>query len=652
MDKNKYYFDSEEFNQQFFYTGELGALWSLEKTTFKIWAPTAIGVDIKVSGDEKVKFKPLKRAEKGVWTADVPGDLHGFKYNYLIKHQTCEFEVVDPYAKALSVNGSMGVVVDLARTNPPFWTEVCDPILESFGEAIIYEVHVRDFSISPDSGLKMKGLYLGFTELNSKGPGAVLTGLSHLIELGITHVQLLPVFDYATVDETKPFSSYNWGYDPLNYNAPEGSYATRPADPFSRILELKQLIHALRESGIRVVMDVVYNHTWKTESANFNQIVPGYYYRQDENGFFSNGSGCGNELATERLMVRKFIIDSICYWAREYRIKGFRFDLMGCYDIETINTIRAQLDRIDPSIILYGEGWTGGPSLLPENLKALKGQAVKFPGVGVFNDDFRDGVKGNVFRAESKGFISGGYGMEESIKCGITAAINHHEVDYKRVLYAHCSYCSEPNQSINYIAAHDNLTLWDKLLKSNPRDDETVQIARQKLAGAMVLLSQGVPFLHAGQEFCRTKFGDYNSYRSGDTINQIVWERKQRYFDVFKYYQGLIQLRKTHPAFRLKTAAEINANLHFLTMPSPLLVGFILKEHAGGDPWQKIVVLFSGSKIAREVQLPGKNWVMVVDASYAGTKRIGTVKGDRLVLPRLATIVLADKESFDLALGK
>lgn len=651
MEKVKSCFDSEEFIQQFFYAGELGALWSLKKTTFCIWAPTAFAVGLKLLSPEKNRLIPLKRAEKGVWQVNVEGDLHGLKYNYIIQHQNQEFEVVDPYAKALTVNGCQGVVVDLKRTNPPFWDEVTNSSLESFCDAVIYEVHIRDFSISKDSGMAMKGFYLAFTELNTKGPGGVWTGLNHLKELGVTHVQLLPVFDFATVDETKPFDSYNWGYDPLNYNTPEGSYATKPAVPFARITELKQLILALRKYNIRVVMDVVYNHTWKTEESNFNRIAPGYYYRQDEHGFFGNGSGCGNELATERVMVRKFIVDSVCFWAKEYQIKGFRLDLMGCIDLETINTIRAELDLIDPSIILYGEGWTGGPSLLPDNLKALKGQARYIPRVGVFNDDFRDAVKGNVFRNENRGLISGCYGMEESIKCGITAATDHPEVDYKRVLYANSPYTVEPAQCINYVAAHDNLTLWDKLQKSNPKDDEALQIARQKLAGAMVLLSQGVPFIHAGQEFCRTKFGDANSYRSGDLINQVVWERKQRYFDVFRYYQGLIELRKAHPAFRMKTTAEIQAKLHFLNMPSPLMVGFVLQDYVR-DPWQKIVVIFSGLLIAKEVSLPGKNWVVVVDASLAGTKRIGTVKSDYLLVPRITTMVLVDRESFDQALSR
>ena len=501
-------------------------------------------------------------------------------------HGKNEYEVVDPYAKALTINGEMGVVIDLEKTNPPNWLETPIPNLNSFNDAIIYELHVRDFSIAKDSGIRNKGLYLGFTEANTKGPGGVTTGLAHLVELGITHVQLLPIFDYGTVDERKPFASYNWGYDPLNYNAPEGSYATEPQNPLNRINELKQLILALREKGIRVVMDVVYNHTWQTEVSNLNRLVPNYYYRQDSKGNFTNGSGCGNELATERYMVRKLIVDSLCYWAKEYTIRGFRMDLMALYDLETVQIIRSELDKIDARTILYGEGWTGGPSMLPDQKMALKGQASKFPGVGVFNDDFRDAIKGHVFREDNKGFVSGAYGMQESIKCGIVAATNHPDVDYRQVLYAHNPYAKLPSQAINYAEAHDNLTLWDKLLRTNPRDDELVQ-----KAGALLLLAQGIPFIHGGMEFCRTKYGDFNSYKSGDDINQIVWGRKLRYYDVYKYYQGLISLRKNHPAFRLKTAEEIATHLQFLPVMGPLLLGVELKDSAGGDYWRQLFCL-------------------------------------------------------------
>ncbi len=647
MDKAKLNFDSLEFNQAYNFAGELGAFWQPQMTTFRVWAPTASSLKLKLANKDNMNILPLEKSDNGTWFLEVQGDLSGVGYNYLVTHDKNEYEVVDPYAKALTVNGEMGVVIDLAKTNPSNWFEIPIPYLNSFNDAIIYELHVRDFSIAKDSGIRNKGLYLGFKEANTRGPGGVTTGLAHLLELGITHVQLLPIFDYGTVDERKPFASYNWGYDPLNYNAPEGSYATRPQNPLSRINELKQLILALRENRIRVVMDVVYNHTWQTEASNLNQLVPNYYYRQDSRGNFTNGSGCGNELATERFMVRKLIIDSLCYWAKEYTIKGFRMDLMGLYDLETVQIIRSELDKIDSSIILYGEGWVGGPSMLSDQKKALKGQATKFPGVGVFNDDFRDAIKGHVFREDNKGFISSAYGMQESIKCGIVAATNHPDVDYRQVLYAHNPYTKHPSQSINYAEAHDNLTLWDKLLKSNPRDDELVQKARQKLAGALLLLAQGIPFIHGGMEFCRTKYGDFNSYKSGDEINQIVWGRKLRYYDVFKYYQGLISIRKNHPAFRLKTEEEIATHLYFLPVTGPLLLGFVLKDYAGGDCWRQIVVLFSGARISREVHLPGNNWVVVVDASSAGTKRLGVIKEDRVLLPRLSTLVLVDRESYD-----
>lgn len=640
-------YDSEKFITNYTYDGELGALWSREKTEFRVWAPTASSVELKLIDDERSEVLPLEKAEGGTWKINVSGDLSGQVYNYVVRHQSMEYEVVDPYAKAVTINGSKSVVVDLTKTNPEGWSDIDSPRLESPLDTICYEVHVRDFSISPDSGIQNKGLYLGFTEPFTKGPGSVYTGLSHLKELGITHVQLLPIYDYVTVDEKNPSSSYNWGYDPLNFNAPEGSYATDPSKPLARIKELKKLILCLRENGIRVIMDVVYNHTYFTETSAFNKIVPYYYYRVDENGVYSNGSGVGNELATERKMVRKFIIDSMCYWAKEYQIKGFRIDLMAVFDIETINILRKRLDDIDPTIIIYGEGWNGGPSLLSEERKALKGKAKNFPGVGVFNDDFRDAIKGNVFRDENKGFVSGAYGMEESIKCGITAALDHPGVDYRRVLYSRKPFCKQPSQSINYAAAHDNLTLFDKLTRSNPRDDEPLIIARQKLAGAIVLLAQGIPFIHAGQEFCRTKFGDYNSYKSGDHINQIVWANKQRYYDVFRYYKGLIELRKAHKAFRLENSEEIVKSLQFLPAHGPLVVKYLLKDHAGGDLWNKIVVLFNGARTAKDISLPGHDWVVVVDASMAGTKRIGQVAGDTVLLPRICCMVLVDRKSYD-----
>ncbi|HOA90371.1 MAG: type I pullulanase [Bacillota bacterium] len=640
-------YDSEEFIKNYTYNGSLGALWSPEKTEFRLWAPTAVKVLLKLGDGGVSAVIPMEKAEGGTWKKEVFGDLDGQRYNYIVRHHDVEYEVVDPYARAVTVNGQMGVVVDLSKTNPKGWNDTPDPELHSAVDAIVYEVHVRDFSISPDSGIQNKGLYLGFTELGTTTSGSVYTGVSHLKELGITHVQLLPIYDFATVDETRPFDSYNWGYDPLNFNAPEGSYATDPKDPIARIRELKQLIQSLRENGIRVVMDVVYNHTYYTEESAFNKIVPGYYYRTDRDGVYSNGSGCGNELKTERKMVRKFIVDSMCYWAEEYKIKGFRIDLMGVFDIETVNTLREKLHKIDPSILIYGEGWNGGPSLLDDNLRAVKGKAHEFLCIGVFNDDFRDAIKGNVFRAENRGFISGAYGMEESIKCGITAAVDHPGVDYKRVLYSRAPFCVNPFQSINYAEAHDNLTLFDKLTRSNPEDDEPLTIARQKLAGAVILLAQGIPFLHAGQEFCRTKFGDYNSYRSGDFINQIVWANKVRYYDVFRYYQGLIALRKAHRAFRLRTRDEIVRHLEFMPPQGPLVVKFLLKDHAGGDPWEKIVVLLNGARTAKQVVLPGEDWVIVADARTAGTAKIGQVKGSEVLLPRISCLVLVDRKSFE-----
>jgi len=643
-------FSSPEFAEKYHYHGDdLGVTYSPSSSSFRVWAPTAehvMLVTYPTGHDSEGEYHPMQKSVQGTWYLELPGDLHGVYYNYLVTIDGISAEAVDPYAKACGVNGMRGMVVDLERTNPEGWHELRTAPLQHFTDAIIYELHVRDFTIDQNSGVTNKGKYLGLTEQGTYSTQKLATGLYHLKELGVTHVQLMPVFDFFTVDETKTTNpDYNWGYDPHNFSVPEGSYATDPYNGAVRIRELKQMIKALKEQGLRVIMDVVYNHTYLNHNSHLNIIVPGYYYRQDPHGNFHNGSGCGNELATERFMVRKMIVDSVCYWAKEYKIDGFRFDLMGLFDLATINEIRSRLNEIDPGIIMFGEGWVGGHSPLPDHVKAIKGNVRQLPGTGVFNDDFRDAIKGHVFFHEQPGFVNGATGMEESIKCGVVAATDHDQLDYSQVLYSHFAWAAEPAQSINYNSSHDNLTLWDKLQKTNPGESQENLIAMHKLALALVLTSQGIPFLHSGSEFLRTKYGNHNSYNAGDRVNKIDWSRKARYFHVFRYVQGLILLRKTHPAFRMRTAEAIRDKLRFLPMPAGRMVGYTITD-AEHDPWRQIVVIFNANPVPQTIALPESNWVVVVNKEQAGILPLEAINVPYVTVPALAAYVLVDAASF------
>ena len=419
------------------------------------------------------------------------------------------------------------------------------------------------------------------------------TGLDHIKELGVTHIHLLPSFDFMSIDETKlEEQNFNWGYDPQNYNVPEGSYSTNPADGNVRIREFKQLVKTLHENGLRIVMDVVYNHTGATMESNFNQIFPEYYYRMTPRGGFSDASACGNETASEKPMVRKFIIESVKYWAQEYHIDGFRFDLMGIHDITTMNEVSKALHEIDPTIFIYGEGWTAGDSPLKEKKRALKKYTFKMEGIAAFSDDMRDGVKGHVFTHHDRGFASGNPNSKESVKFGIVAATEHPQINYEAVNYSDYAWAKEPSQCINYVSCHDNHTLLDRLINSNPGEPESELIKMHKLANTIILTSQGVPFLHAGVEMLRTKQGVENSFKSPDSINQIDWSRKTEYLEVVNYYQKLIDLRKNHPAFRMPTKTMIQKHLSFIEMPDSNLIGYQIKGNANDDSWETDFIIF------------------------------------------------------------
>ena len=586
IDKEMFLFvRSNDFDNYFSYDGELGALYEKEGTLLRVWTPTAKSVEVWIYADDSFKGPSTKiemvQKPKGIFEAYLPGDQHGTIYVYKIFFLNNRESIsVDPYARATTVNGMKSVIADLNRTNPDGWGER----LPAFGlpeEAIIYELHIRDFSISETSGIVNKGKFLGLTEKNTQNASGRKTGLDYLIDLGITHIQILPMFDYATVDEanlTEP--QYNWGYDPLNYNVPEGSYSTDPFDPFNRIFELKQMIRTLHDNGLRVIMDVVYNHVYDPKDQALERTVPGYFYRYNADGSLANGTGVGNDTASERHMMRKYIIDSVKYWAKEYHLDGFRFDLMGIHDSVTMNAIREALDKIDPSIIIIGEGWEMSTPL-PEDLKASQRNAQAMPRIAHFNDSIRIALKGSDFGDEKdRGFISGKNYLEDLLLRNIKGAMH---------LSSHSSYV-DPEQVIQYVEAHDNLTLYDKLLRSNPDDSEEVRIKRHTLATSIVLLSQGVPFIHGGQEFLRTKAGVANSYQSPDEINQFEWERVTTYQESVAYVKGLIALRKSEYLFRLHTIEEIEA--HFTILSENFnIVAFSLTNSE-----KKYIVIFNGNR--------------------------------------------------------
>jgi pullulanase len=602
--------------------GDLGLHYAPEKSSFRIWAPTATKAQLLFYNDgiagTVTQTIEMQKGEAGTWVTSVKKDLKGLFYVFRVQVDNKWLkEVPDPYAKSVGVNGKRAMVVDLDDTDPVDWLKDRSPVLANPTDAIIYELHVRDASISGNSGIKNKGKFLGLTEPGTKSPDGFSTGLDHLKDLGVTHIHLLPFYDFYSIDEAKPAKlQYNWGYDPLNYNAPEGSYSTNANDGVTRIRELKELVKTFHQNGLSVVMDVVYNHTMLTEDSYFNQLVPGYYYRQATDGKFSNATACGNETASERPMMRKFMLESLRYWVKEYHVDGFRFDLMGVHDIATMNLIARELRKIKPDILLYGEGWTAGASPLPDSLRALKKYAYKLDNIAVFSDDIRDGIKGSVFRHEENGFASGRPGMEESIKFGIVASVKHPQVDYTKVNYSNAPYANKPSSTISYAECHDNHVLWDKLAISAKNATEYERKEMHKLALSIVLTSQGISFLHAGTEFLRSKKGHENSFNAGDSINAIDWSLKTKNKEVFEYVKSLIKMRKEHPAFRMKTAEEIVNNIHFMDSLPNGVIGYKINGKAVGDSWKEIAVFFNGTSEIQYLPFPISGWEKSSVSSY------------------------------------
>ena len=597
------------------------------QTTFQLFAsPTAKSVKVRIYKDG-LGGKPMKtvgmKREGDVWTATVKGDLMGRFYTF----DTGYGETPGVFAKAVGVNGKRGAIIDEEKTFPDDWC--CDqhPIIKSPADLVVYEMHHRDFSIARKDA-KFPGKFLALTE-----PWAI----EHLTELGVNAVHILPSYDYGSVDETKlDQPQYNWGYDPVNYNVPEGSYSTDPYDPVCRIREFKQMVQALHKAGIAVILDVVYNHTYDIDHSNFQRTYPDYYYRVG-----SNGSGCGNETASEKPMMRKFMIESVKYWYNEFRIDGFRFDLMGCHDIETMNLIRQELNKLDPSIIIYGEGWSAGPCALPNEQLGMKANIQKMPGIAAFSDEIRDALRGPFDDDKKGGWLAGVPDQEESLKFGIVGAISHPQVDMAKVNYSKAPWATEPTQMMSYVSCHDDMCLVDRLRASIPGITEEELIRLDLLAQTAVFTSQGTPFMLSGEELLRTKQGVHNSFESPDAINQLDWANKERYPQVFKYYKDLIALRHNHPAFRLGDAHLVRKHLEFLKAPDGV-VAFRLKDYAGRDDWRNIIVILNANRETATVSIPKGMYTVVCKDGEINEQSTNKIFGRRTTVSPQSALILHD----------
>ena len=590
-----------------------------ESTVFKIWSPTEDNVQLHLykMGNDGAPLKTIlmNSVENGVWEIKLNGDLNGTYYTYQVQINGQRLkETPGIYAQAVGVNGKRGMVLDLETTNPSDWETDKGPQINYPNEAIIYEMHIRNMTIHPKSGSHYPGKYIGLVEHGTKEPSGLSTGIDHIKDMGFTHVHLLPTFDYQSVDESNlKFPQFNWGYDPQNYNVPEGSYSTNPFKAEIRIKEFKKMVQSFHNNGIGVIMDVVYNHTALTENSNFNLEFPEYYYRYNLDGTPSNASECGNETASEKDMMRKYMIESVLYWAKEYHIDGFRFDLMGIHDIETMNEITNAVKDLNPNIIIYGEGWTAGDSLLPIEKSALKQNMREMPKLAVFSDEIRDGIKGSVFDFESPGFVSGAKNMEESVKMGIVGCIEHSQINFEDIHYSKKPWAIEPWQSVIYTSCHDNNTLYDKLKISRIDASESDIIKMDKLANAIVLTSQGIPFIHGGAEMLRTKLNEHNSYNLPDSINQMDWSLKAKNKNVVDYYKNLIALRKEHPAFKMTSSQDVRNNLKFEKTEKGL-ISYQISNNANGDTWKNILVVYNANEIKVSYKMQG-TWNLAVSGN-------------------------------------
>lgn len=610
-----------------------------DATTFRLFAPCSSKPVVRLyatgeaRGEKPLKTISMKAVAPDRWEVRVKGNLKGRFYTFAIKPGMGETPGV--FAKAVGINGDRGAIIDMRQTNPEGWAQDKAPVgLKSAADWVIYEMHVRDYTHAVP-GIKHPDKFLGIVE-----PAT----LQHLKDLGVNAVHLLPSFDFASVQEQFPnVPQYNWGYDPKNYNVPEGSYSTDPWKPEVRIREFKTMVKWLHEAGIRVILDVVYNHTFNIKNSNFQLTYPDYFYRKSTDGTYSDGSGCGNETASEHPMMRKYMLESVKYWATEYHIDGFRFDLMGIHDIETMNDIRAELNKINPDILVYGEGWSAGSCAYPEEKRAVKAHISQMPGIAAFSDEMRDAVRGP-FSDDKKGaFLAGIEGSEESLKFGIAGAIAHPGVDMTRVNYSKTPWATEPTQMIGYVSCHDDMCLVDRLRASIPNIDADELMRLDKLAQTVVFTSQGIPFMLAGEEMLRDKKGVHNSYNSPDSINALNWSNLDRYPQLYLYYKRLIQLRRHHPAFCLGTAELVRKHLEFLSTQE-CLVGFVLKNHAGGDSWKNIFVFLNGNREAREVTLPAGNYETIVCDGVINEQGLGEEHGGTIMVDGQSALILREKD--------
>ena len=617
--------------------------YSTEGTTFKLFAPSnAKKVTVRIyqegQGGKAQKAVKMTKAGTDLWTATVKGDLMGKFYTFDMGKGECP----GVFAKAVGVNGRRGAIIDMAKTDPAHWCCDAHPVTKSPADLVIYEMHHRDFSIARENA-QYPGKFLALTE-----PWAI----DHLKELGVNAIHILPSYDYGSVDEAKlDTPQYNWGYDPVNYNVPEGGYSTDPYQPEVRIREFKQMVKALHDAGIRVILDVVYNHTYDIEHSNFQRTYPDYYYRKTADGKYSNGSGCGNETASDQPMMRQFMIESVKHWINEYHIDGFRFDLMGVHDIETMNAIRQAVDAIDPTIFIYGEGWSAGSCALPNEQLGMKANIYKMPGIAAFSDEIRDALRGP-FDDDTKGaFLAGLADNEESLKFGIVGAIDHPQVDMTKVNYATKPWALEPTQMISYVSCHDDMCLSDRLRASIPNITEAELIRLDLLAQTAVFTSQGVPFILSGEELLRDKKGVHNSFESPDSINHLDWSNKTKYPQVFDYYKNLIHLRQNHPAFRLGNADLVRKHLEFLPAKRPTarridqpeqVVLYRLKNYAGRDDWRNIIVIMNASRDVQDLVIPDGSYTVVCRDGIINEAGLSEIVGNKVAVSPQSALILHD----------
>ena len=582
-------------------------------------------------GGKPVKTVNMKRTQASgtLWEATVKGDLKGKFYTFDVKYGgKFRGECPGIWATAVGVNGKRGAIIDMDKTDPQGWNTDKRPAIAA-KDLILYEMHHRDFSIDPTSGMVNKGKFLALTETRA---------IAHLKELGVNAVHILPSFDYASVDETRlDEPQYNWGYDPVNYNVPEGGYSTDPYKPEVRIREFKQMVQALHKAGIKVILDVVYNHTWNIDGSNFQRTRPDYFYRKNADGTYSNGSGCGNETASERESMRQFMIESVKYWVDEYHIDGFRFDLMGVHDIETMNAIRAAVPQ---DIFIYGEGWSAGSCAYSGEL-AMKANVSKMPGIAAFSDELRDALRGPWDSNSKAAFLGGVKGNEESIKFGIVGAIQHPGVDYSKVNYSQAPYALEPTQMIAYVSCHDDMCLVDRLKASVKGISIDELIRLDLLAQTVVMTSQGVPFLLSGEEMLRDKKCVHNSFESPDSINHLDWDNLERYPQVMEYYKGLIAMRKAHPAFHMGSADMVRRNLDFLPTQNCLVAYHINGHNVPGETWGDIYVAFNAHKRARSIEVPEGTYTVVCRNIKCDPTGIATVKtkDGKITIPAQSALI-------------